>query len=83
MDTKALHAAEQRLRQFLEELIVHMGRANAKHWAGMYIRGLLLDGERKSIEPWRPASRVPMCRPSASSWARARGPGSRSRRPWP
>jgi len=57
MDTKALHAAEQRLRQFLEELIVHMGRAERQHWAGMYIRGLLLDGERKSIEPM--AARLP------------------------
>jgi SRSO17 transposase len=57
MDTKALHAAEQRLRQFLEELVVHMGRAERQHWATMYIRGLLLDGERKSIEPM--AARLP------------------------
>lgn len=51
MDTKQLHAAEQRLRQFLDELVPRMGRAERQHWAGLYIRGLLLDGERKSIEP--------------------------------
>jgi SRSO17 transposase len=34
-----------------------MGRAERQHWAEMYIRGLLLDGERKSIEPM--AARLP------------------------
>jgi SRSO17 transposase len=57
MDTKQLHAAEQRLRTFLEDLVSRMGRAERQHWAGMYIRGLLLDGERKSIEPM--AARLP------------------------
>lgn len=57
MDTKQLHAAEQRLANFLNDLVPHMGRAERQHWAGMYIRGLLLDGERKSIEPM--AGRLP------------------------
>jgi SRSO17 transposase len=57
MDTKQFHAVEQRLRQFLDTLVVRMGRAERQHWAGMYIRGLLLDGERKSIEPM--AARLP------------------------
>jgi SRSO17 transposase len=51
MDTRALDAAEGRLRRFLQELVVRMGRSERQHWAEMYIRGLLLDGERKSIEP--------------------------------
>ena len=51
MDTRALHAAEGRFRRFLQELVIRMGRAERQHWAEMYIRGLLLDGERKSIEP--------------------------------
>jgi SRSO17 transposase len=51
MDTKTLHAAEGRLRVFLQDLVKLMGRAERQHWAGMYIRGLLLNGERKSIEP--------------------------------
>ncbi len=57
MDTQQLHAAEQRLANFLSELVPHMGRTERQHWAGMYIRGLLLDGERKSIEPM--AARLP------------------------
>ena len=57
MDTKQLHAAESRLREFLEGLVPPMGRAERQHWAGMHIRGLLLDGERKSIEPM--AARLP------------------------
>jgi hypothetical protein len=51
MDTKSLAAAERRLRGFLQELVTRMGRAGRQHWVGLYIRGLLLDGERKSIEP--------------------------------
>lgn len=52
MDTKSLAAAERRLHGFLqEELVTRMGRAERQHWAGLYIRGLLLDWERKSIEP--------------------------------
>lgn len=57
MDTKQLHAVEQRLTHFLGDLVPPMGRAERQHWAGMYIRGLLLDGERKSIEPM--AARLP------------------------
>ena len=33
------------------ELTESMGRSERRHWAGMYVKGLLLDGERKSIEP--------------------------------
>ena len=28
-----------------------MGRRDRRQWAGAYVRGLLLDGERKSVEP--------------------------------
>ena len=57
MDTRALHAAEGRLRHFLKELVTRMGRTERQHWAEVYIRGLLLDGERKSLEPM--AARLP------------------------
>jgi SRSO17 transposase len=57
ISTKQLHAAEHRLRTFLEDLVSRMGRAERQPWAGMYIRGLLLDGDRKSIEPM--AARLP------------------------
>lgn len=52
-----LRAAEARLQAFLQDLVTRMGRAERQHWAGMYVRGLLLNGERKSIEPM--AARLP------------------------
>jgi SRSO17 transposase len=42
---------------FLEDLLQPMGRRERRHWAQVYIQGLLLDGERKSIEPL--AARIP------------------------
>lgn len=41
---------------FLEDLLEPMGRSERRHWARVYVQGLLLDGERKSIEPM--ASRI-------------------------
>ena len=41
---------------FLEDLLEPMGRRERRHWARVYVQGLLLDGERKSIEPM--ASRI-------------------------
>jgi SRSO17 transposase len=41
---------------FLEDLLAPMGRSERQHWARIYVQGLLLDGERKSIEPL--ASRI-------------------------
>ena len=40
-----------RLEQFLKDLLEPMGRSERRHWGAVYIRGLLLNGERKSIEP--------------------------------
>jgi SRSO17 transposase len=52
-----LKALDCRLQYFLEDLLAPMGRRERRHWARVYIQGLLLDGERKSIEPI--AARVP------------------------
>jgi len=41
----------------LEDIVRHMGRQERRHYAEVYIRGLLMDGERKSIEPM--AHRLP------------------------
>jgi len=57
MDLRRLRAAEDRLRAFLDEFLPLLGRRERQHWGMMYIRGLLLDGERKSIEPM--AARLP------------------------
>src|SRR6266852_6858821 len=47
----------KRMNQFLTDLLEPMGRSERRHWAAVYVRGLLLDGERKSIEPL--AARLP------------------------
>jgi SRSO17 transposase len=57
MTPQTLKGLEARLTQFLEELLEPMGRSERRHWARLYVQGLLLDGERKSIEPM--ASRLP------------------------
>jgi SRSO17 transposase len=51
MTPQSLKALEERLTHFLEDLLEPMGRSERRHWAQVYIQGLLLDGERKSIEP--------------------------------
>ena len=51
MKTHPPAALDRRLENFLMELTESMGRTERRHWAGMYVRGLLMDGERKSIEP--------------------------------
>jgi len=57
MTPRELKALEHRLNHFLEDLMEAMGRSERKHWARVYIQGLLLDGDRKSIEPI--ADRIP------------------------
>src|SRR4030095_10638948 len=51
MTPQELKALDRRLTSFLEDLLATMGRSRARHWARTYGEGLLLDGERKSIEP--------------------------------
>jgi SRSO17 transposase len=51
MKPHTLKSLEARLVYFLEDLLEPMGRNERQHWARVYVRGLLLDGERKSIEP--------------------------------
>lgn len=57
MDGKELQACRGRLEAFLAELLEPVGRLERRQWGNAYIRGLLLDGERKSIEPM--AARLP------------------------
>jgi SRSO17 transposase len=51
MKPQTLKGLEVRLTHFLEDLLEPMGRSERRHWARVYVQGLLLDGERKSIEP--------------------------------
>lgn len=57
MDLKELKKCRSRLEDFLSDLFCLLGRSERRHWAGVYVRGLLLNGERKSIEPM--ADRMP------------------------
>ena len=57
MTDAQIRRCHQRLEQFLMDLLEPVGRSERRHWGSVYVRGLLLDGERKSIEPM--ASRLP------------------------
>src|ERR1035441_4974153 len=49
--------SRKRLERFLVDLLEPVGRSERRHWGGVYVRSLLLNGERKSIEPL--AQRLP------------------------
>jgi SRSO17 transposase len=57
MNAKELARCRARLVQYLEDLLAPLGRRDRRRWGEVYIRGLLLEGERKSIEPL--AQRLP------------------------
>lgn len=57
MTEAQLARCRKRLEQFLVDLLEPIGRRERRHWAAVYVRGLLLAGERKSIEPM--ARRLP------------------------
>ena len=52
-----MRKCRERLERFLVDLLEPVGRSERRHWGSVYVRGLLLDGERKSIEPI--AARMP------------------------
>jgi SRSO17 transposase len=51
MTEAQLARCRKRLEQFLVDLLEPLGRRERRHWGAVYVRGLLLEGERKSIEP--------------------------------
>jgi SRSO17 transposase len=57
MNARPLAACAERLQEFLTTMLAGVGRAERRHHGLLYVQGLLLDGERKSIEPL--AGRVP------------------------
>jgi SRSO17 transposase len=57
MTDAQLARCRKRLEQFLVDLLEPIGRRERRHWGAVYVRGLLLEGERKSIEPM--ARRLP------------------------
>jgi len=57
MDSNELKSCRSRLEDFLGKILEPVGRLERRQWGNAYVRGLLLDGERKSIEPM--AARLP------------------------
>src|ERR1017187_9105432 len=57
MTDTQIRKCHERLERFLVDLLEPVGRSERRHWGAVYVRGLLLDGERKSVEPM--ASRLP------------------------
>jgi SRSO17 transposase len=51
MNDNQLKKCDKRLEQFLIDLLEPVARSERRYWGSVYVRGLLLDGERKSIEP--------------------------------
>jgi len=57
METREREQFRLKLEAFVADVVFHMGRKGRRQHAKEYIRGLLMDGERKSIEPM--ANRLP------------------------
>jgi SRSO17 transposase len=57
LSDKQLARVRGRLVEFAEEMFCSMRRKDQRRWGEVYLRGLMLDGKRKSIEPM--AARVP------------------------
>ncbi|BBI17057.1 Transposase [Neochlamydia sp. S13] len=57
MDLEQLNSIGEQLNEWINVFKAHLGRSERVHWCRLYIAGLILDGERKSIEPM--AKRLP------------------------
>jgi SRSO17 transposase len=51
LTAKQLAGVRGRLEEFAEEIFEPMARKDQRRWGCVYVRGLMLDGRRKSIEP--------------------------------
>lgn len=51
MDARKLSKLRKNLTSFLDDVVGDLGHARRRRWCETYLRGVLLDGQRKSIEP--------------------------------
>lgn len=51
MNQNQLRALDRELSAYINEMVADMGRPERRHAMGLYLTGLLLDGERKSTQP--------------------------------
>jgi hypothetical protein len=57
MTPQSLISIEARPMRFLEDSLKSIGRSERRHWAQVYVNGVLPDVDRKSIMPM--AARIP------------------------
>jgi SRSO17 transposase len=51
MDARKLSKLRRDLTAFLDSVVGTMGNVRRRRWCDAYVRGILLDGHRKSVEP--------------------------------
>jgi len=51
MDGRSLGRLKRELETFVDEMLAGLPRRDQRAWASVYLRGLLLDGDRKSVGP--------------------------------
>src|SRR3954470_10876453 len=51
LSVEQVHRVRGRLVEFAEEMFAALARKDQRRWGEVYLRGLMLDGKRKSIEP--------------------------------
>src|SRR4030043_2058610 len=85
MKPREIERFRLKLEAFLADVVLAMGRKERREHAKVYVRGLLMDGERKSIEPI--ADRLPDGDVQAlqqfvnqSPWSTKEGQGSLARK---
>ena len=51
VEVASLSRVDEQLDSFVGEVFSHLGRKDRRATAGLYLRGLMLDGRRKSMQP--------------------------------
>lgn len=64
MNHEELAAVRRGLEEFAAEMLAPVARADQRDKGRMYLRGLLLGGRRKSMQPMAERLGVARCRPS-------------------
>jgi SRSO17 transposase len=69
MDARKLAKLRQDLTSFLDDVVGSMGNPRRRRWCDAYLRGVLLDGHRKSVEPM--ASRLKVIEQGSEDYEQA------------
>ena len=69
MDARKLTKLRKDLTSFLDDVVGTLGHPRRRRWCETYLRGVLLDGHRKSVEPM--AARLRKIEPGAEDYEQA------------